>query len=68
MSTPIREAVNVLNDRLVLADSIGESFDLAGSANEGHAPAWVYVYRQQIEAIREAAEALETLLNGKGDE
>ncbi len=63
MIAPIREAVNSLNERLVMADCIGQALDIAG---ENDAPPWVYVFRQQVEAIREAAEALETLLNGDG--
>ncbi len=55
----LHAAVNALNDRLIAADSIGEALDLAG----GEAPpAWVHVYRSQVEAIREAAEAVETLI------
>lgn len=59
----IRNALNLLNDRLVIAHTIGESFGLAGGEN---APAWVYVYQTQIESIRQASEALETLLLGDG--
>jgi Flp pilus assembly protein TadB len=53
------EAVDQLNDRLIAAHAIGEALDLAGGET---APAWVHVFRTQIEAIREAAEALETLV------
>lgn len=54
------QAVHVLNDRLVMADCIGQALDIAG---ENDAPPWVYVYRQQVEAIREAAEVLECLIS-----
>ncbi|WP_293604674.1 hypothetical protein [Polaromonas sp. UBA4122] len=59
----IFEAVNLLNRRLVLADTIGQSLDEAGGEN---APPWVHVFRDQVESIREASEALETLLSGYG--
>ena len=55
----VLDLVNQLNDRLVAADAIGQAFDLAGGDS---APPWVYVFRTQIEAIREAAEALETVV------
>ena len=61
--SPVLNALDVLNDRLVNAGSIGESLDLAGGAN---APAWVHVFNTQLEAIRQASEALETLLRGYG--
>lgn len=57
------EAVDQLNDRLIAADAIGEALDLAGGEVP---PAWVRVYRTQVEAIREAAEALETLVRRSG--
>ena len=58
--TALLQAVDLLNRRLVLADSIGQAvIDAAGS---GESPAWVDVYRSQVEAIREAAEALECLV------
>ena len=53
------QAVNQLNARLIAAERIGQALDLAGGEA---APAWVDVYRGQIEAIREAAEMLETLI------
>lgn len=56
-------AVDVLNDRLIAADAIGEALDLAGG---DEAPAWVRVFRDQIEAIRGASEALECLVRGIG--
>ncbi len=55
----VLEAVDRLNDKLLAADSIGQAFDLAGGETS---PAWVTVYRDQIEAIRQAAEAVELLL------
>ena len=59
----IGEAVNALNDRLILAHAIGESLDAAGGET---APPWVLVFREQIEAIRQAAEAVETLISRWG--
>ena len=59
----IRAAVNLLNLRLVEADCIGQSLDDAGGEN---APAWVHVFRSQVEAIRDASEVLEVLLSGYG--
>ncbi len=56
----LRQAVNTLNERLVLAHAIGESFDAAGGET---APPWVLVFREQIEAIGQAAEAVETLIS-----
>ena len=55
----ILSAVDQLNERLVVADCIGQALDISG---EGDAPPWVYVYRNQIEAISQASEALETLI------
>lgn len=57
----LRAAVGSLNERLVTADAIGKALDLAGGEDP---PAWVYVFRGQVEAIRAAAEALELLING----
>jgi hypothetical protein len=59
----VLQAVNQLNERLVAADCIGQAFELAGA----EAPAaWVTVYRDQIETIRQAAEQLEMLVR-RGD-
>src|SRR5665647_2530346 len=63
MSGPILRALDVLNDRLTAAGSIGEALEVAGG---DVLPPWVSVYRDQVEAIREASEALETLLRGDG--
>jgi hypothetical protein len=52
-------AVDALNHRLVLADAIGDAMDAASGNN---APPWVYVFREQVEAIRQAAEVVETLI------
>lgn len=57
--SPLIEACSTLNDRLVLAECIGQSFDAIDGTN---APPWVFVYQTQIAAIREAAEALEVLV------
>ncbi len=56
-------AVDVLNDRLIEADCIGASLELAGGENP---PVWVELFQAQIERIRHAAEALETLVRGYG--
>jgi hypothetical protein len=56
-------AVDALNDRLIAAEAIGDALDLAAGESS---PAWVYVYQSQIEAIRGASEALETLVRGIG--
>lgn len=53
------DAVDVLNERLIDADAIGEAFDLAGGEEP---PAWVRVFRGQVESIRAAAESVETLV------
>lgn len=57
----VRLAVNALNQRLVQADVIGQALNLAGGDNP---PPWVEVYVSQLEGIRVASEALETLLCG----
>lgn len=54
-------AVDALNDRLISADAIAKALDLAG---DGDPPPWVFVFRDQIEGIRTAAESLETLIRG----
>jgi len=56
----LKDAINALNDRLIDADAIGEALDLSGGES---APAWVQVFRTQVERIREAAEAVEMLVN-----
>ena len=56
-------AVDTLNDRLLMAHAIGESLDAAaGEAS----PPWVYVFREQVESIRAAAEAVELVARGVG--
>lgn len=57
----VMSALHVLNDRLVAADAVCAALDAAG---EGDPPKWVYVFRDQVEGIRVAAEALEVLLRG----
>ena len=59
----ISDAVNALNDRLIMAHAIGESLEAAAGET---APSWVYVFREQVEAIRQAAEVVETLAAGGG--
>lgn len=61
---PVTSAINVLNDRLVLAEAIGQAMEAA--ADQDNPPPWVYVYREQVRAISEASEVLETLLRGDG--
>jgi hypothetical protein len=53
-------AVNALNERLVMADCIGESLEAAGGQAS---PPWVFVFREQVEAIRQAAETVESLIS-----
>lgn len=60
----VREAVNLLNDRIVLAETIGQALEAA--ADIDNPPPWVYVYREQVRAISEASEVLETLLLKRG--
>ena len=60
-AAPVNLAFNRLNERLVDADAIGQAMNLAGGDNP---PPWVEVYVSQLEGIRQAAEALETLLCG----
>lgn len=53
----LRQAIDQLNDRICAACAIGEALDAAAGPDGG--PPWVYVYRDQLEAIRDAAEAVE---------
>lgn len=57
----LRQAVSALNDRLVMASAIGDALDLAASQDDP--PPWVYVFREQIDGIRQAAEAVELAMN-----
>jgi hypothetical protein len=58
----VRQLIDRLNERLNAADCIGQALDhAAGDAP----PSWVFVYRGQVEANREATEALETHLLAK---
>jgi hypothetical protein len=54
------KAVADLAQRVLTAECIGQAFDAACGDNP---PPWVYVYREQIEAIREASEQVECLVN-----
>ncbi|QKO21753.1 hypothetical protein [Rhodoferax sp. BAB1] len=56
----IAQAVHILNDRLVNAEAIGQAFELA---SPDEPPAWVQVYREQIRALLEAAQAVELAMN-----
>jgi hypothetical protein len=53
------QAVDQLTARIVSADCIGQALDVAGGETS---PAWVTVYRDQIDAISRAAETLETMI------
>ena len=57
-------AVDALNDRLILAGSIGDA--LSAAAPPDKPPSWVFVYCQQIEAIQQAAAELEALVRRGG--
>ena len=61
--SPILVALDVLNDRLVNADSVGQALELAAGENP---PAWVHVFNTQLESVRQASESLEFLLRGYG--
>ncbi len=65
MSMPgvVLQALDGLNARIVEADVTGQALELAGG---DEAPPWVHVFRSQVEAIRQASDALETLLRGDG--
>jgi hypothetical protein len=58
-------AVDFLNERLVLAEAIGDA--LAAAAPPDNPPSWVFVYRQQIEAIQLAASEVESMVRLGGD-
>jgi hypothetical protein len=66
MLPEIRQALDELTVRLVAADAIGQALVHAAAEEP---PAWVFVYRDQLEGVREAAEALETALyrSARGD-
>ena len=53
------DAVRALDGRLILAEAIAASMDALGGDDP---PPWVYVFREQVEAIRAAAEAVEALV------
>jgi|APLak6261687868_1056178.scaffolds.fasta_scaffold00073_8 hypothetical protein len=55
------DAVRVLNERLVSAETIGRALELAAGEDP---PAWVFVFQEQIRAIRDASEAVEVLVRG----
>jgi len=56
----VLDALDLLNDRLVAAQAVGDALALA--ADPQRVPAWVTVYLSQLEAITGAAESLETLI------
>ncbi len=60
----VRQAINDLNRRLVDAEAIGQALDLAAGES---APSWVQVYRDQVERITEAAEAVELAINRQSE-
>jgi hypothetical protein len=51
-------AVDLLNERLVLASAIVGALEAA--APQDNPPPWIYVFRQQIEAIELAADEVES--------
>jgi hypothetical protein len=53
------KAIDNLAQCVVMADCIGQAFDAACGDNP---PPWIYVYREQIEAIREASDQVECLV------
>lgn len=55
------DAVGVLHERLASAETIGSALDLAAGEDP---PAWVFVFQEQIRAIRVASEAVEVLVRG----
>lgn len=57
----VLEAADKLAAQVQTADTIGEALAAAGGENP---PAWVSVYRDQIEAIQVASVTLECLLRG----
>lgn len=61
----VLQAIDHLNARLVAAGAIGEALDLAGGED---APPWVYVFRDQVEAIRVACEAVEVLVRQSSED
>lgn len=61
MCSPVRDAVDRLNEVLAIADAIGKAFDQV-MPEAASSPAWVSVSRNQVEAICKASEALEVLL------
>ena len=58
-------AVDALSDRLVLASSIVGALEAA--APPDNPPPWVYVFRQQIDALQLAASEVETLVRQGGE-
>ncbi|MCM2250854.1 MAG: hypothetical protein NDJ19_00705 [Ramlibacter sp.] len=63
MSAAMLRALDAVNDRLILAEAIGQALDQV--AGEEDQPL-VLVYRRQVQAIGEACEALEELVRGCG--
>lgn len=59
--TEIRLALAHLTDLICNACTIGEA--LAEAAGPDGGPSWLSVYRHQLDAIRDAADALECALN-----
>lgn len=57
----VLEAADKLAAQVLTAETIGEALAAAGGESP---PPWVFVYREQIEAIRAASDRLECLLRG----
>lgn len=62
--TALLAAVDALNVRLLAADAIARA--LYEASNVGEPAAWVTVFRDQVESIQQAAEAVEQLARKGG--
>lgn len=61
--TALLAAVDALNERLLVADSIAGSLEAAAGQEP---PMWVHLFRQQVDGLQQAAEALEQLVRQGG--
>ena len=59
----VLSAMDPLHGRIVAAATIGDALDAVGG---DQVPCWVLMYSGRVEAIRGAAQALETFLRGDG--